>query len=238
MCTVSFYPTVPHKNFILTSNRDEQSLRPTQAPEVYEMNNTKVCFPKDKLAGGSWIAMNNKGRVVCLLNGGFIAHQKQAFHTHSRGKVLRDLISTNDEAFHFFNSQKLENTEPFTLITVDTEPGLIESLSEFIWDGKDKHFRHLETDKAYIWSSSTLYNEAIRKKRRKWFDSFLKTKNINQSKLFDFHSGEHTSNTSYNLIMERENNLKTVSITQIDNAVGLTMNYTDLLNNKSYCQKL
>ena len=56
MCTVTFYPN--NNEYILTSNRDEVKHRPTLAPKKYNINNQEITFPKDEVAGGTWIATN------------------------------------------------------------------------------------------------------------------------------------------------------------------------------------
>lgn len=234
MCTVSYIPPTKKSSFVLTSNRDEKEFRPTLPPEIYPYGNCKLVFPKDEKAGGSWIAMNDKGNINCLLNGGFVAHQKQEYHTKSRGTILLDFTTSALSIHEYFAKIDLGNVEPFTIVALRQSNGTIQDFSEFIWDGNDKHFRQLDINSPYIWSSVTLYNQEHRKTRREWFEQFYKEhkSNITKEKIFDFHSGNHTNDTSINLIMQREGGLKTVSITQVS-ALGQTlqMNYSDLLNN-------
>ncbi|GAF03309.1 DUF6695 family protein [Saccharicrinis fermentans] len=63
--------------------------------------------------------MSNHRRVVCLLNGAFVPHVKQVFHTHSRGKVLIDAAKTSLNPEVLFSAESLAYTEPFTLLTID-----------------------------------------------------------------------------------------------------------------------
>lgn len=50
-------------------------------------------------------------------------------------------------------------------------------------------------------------------------------------KIMNFHSGNHSNDNSINVIMQREGDLKTVSITQVSASVyGVKMSYFDLLN--------
>ncbi len=70
MCTVTYLP-LGNNNFILTSNRDETPLRKTIPPKEYDENGVELTYPKDELAGGTWIGLSDKNRLVCLLNGGF-----------------------------------------------------------------------------------------------------------------------------------------------------------------------
>lgn len=232
MCTVSYIPY--KKKFILTSNRDEKVHRATIPPVVYHQGNVELCFPKDLQAGGSWIALNSKGRLSCLLNGGLVAHEKQSFHTKSRGKVLLDLASSEQNVGEFFPRKDLSNVEPFTIVTIDRRGTEIIDFNEFIWDGIKKHFRILDKTRPYIWSSVTLYDEKIRKQRRKWFQQFMTDHReiISPEDVFNFHSGQHTSDQDNNLVMDRKQGLKTVSITQVyQNGSGPVMKYFDLTQN-------
>ncbi len=217
MCTVSYIPGRNKSDFVLTSNRDEKVYRPTLAPKVYDAGNKKLCFPKDEIAGGSWIALNNYGRLCCLLNGAFVAHKKKSIYAQSRGNVLIELASSDKNPERYFAEKNLSNVEPFTIITVENNDQGIIHFSEFVWDGNSKHFRQLDSEKPQIWSSVTLYTPENRQMRKQWFNSFLKERNgsITPENIFEFHSGTHIEDNSINVIMEREGGLKTVSITQI-----------------------
>jgi uncharacterized protein with NRDE domain len=237
MCTVTYIPPTEERGFILTSNRDEKEFRPTISPATYLHNDIKLAYPKDEKAGGSWIAVNENNKVCCLLNGAFVAHQKQEFHTLSRGTILLEFTASDLTVHEFFASKELRNVEPFTIVTIEQTKQKIEKLTEFVWDGRDKHFRQLDKNTQYIWSSVTLYNDEHRKLRKEWFAKFyaeFKNK-ITPEKILSFHSGEHTSDNSINVIMQREGGLKTVSITQVSPENGqLKMSYTDLLNNSNH----
>lgn len=218
---------------MLTSNRDEKSVRPTVAPKIYSVNGKHICFPKDEKAGGSWIAASSGGRLCCLLNGAFVAHQKKANYTQSRGTVLTELVSSDLNPEVFFQQKNLTDVESFTIVTIEIKNEEIGHFSEFIWDGNTKHIRQLNPNEPYIWSSVTLYSSEHRELRKQWFYRFLKINNgnVTPEKIIEFHSGIHTSDPSINLIMEREGDLKTVSITQvIPGEEKLAMRYFDLHN--------
>ncbi|NJN26754.1 MAG: NRDE family protein [Cyclobacteriaceae bacterium] len=72
MCTVSYIPASDNSSFALTSNRAEKVFRPTLPPVVTWHNGTKLAFPRDEKAGGSWIAINEDGRVCCPIQWGRI----------------------------------------------------------------------------------------------------------------------------------------------------------------------
>jgi len=234
MCTVSFIPDKDNGGFVLTSNRDEIAYRATDVPKVYKINKKELCFPKDVVAGGSWIAMNNKGRVVCLLNGAFVNHQKKPKYAQSRGNILIELVSSDKTPNQYFSGKDFTEIEPFTIVAIEKKGSKISHFSEFIWDGSDKHFRQPDSGKPQIWSSVTLYSPEIRQLRKQWFRTFLAENegNISPEKILEFHSGNHIEDNSINVIMQRKGGLKTVSISQVRTArESLNMKYFDLHNN-------
>lgn len=233
MCTVTYIPPTENNSFILTSNRDEKMQRETIPPAVYLINDTKVCFPKDIKGGGSWIAANNKGRLCCLLNGAFVKHTKQPFHLQSRGKILLEMTTYSGNILNYFIEKNLADVEPFTLINIEQDSGNIKIMHEFIWDGIQKHNSELDINIPKIWSSATLYSQNHRELRNNWFKKFLadNINKINPQMVYDFHSGEHSSDQSVNLLMQRKGGLKTVSITQIVPAENnFLIKYSDILN--------
>lgn len=92
MCTVTYLP-LGNNNFILTSNRDETPLRKTVLPKEYLENGVELTYPKDLLAGGTWIGLSEKKRLVCLLNGGFETHERKTPYKMSRGVLVKKILS-------------------------------------------------------------------------------------------------------------------------------------------------
>jgi len=228
MCTVTFIP-FESNTFILTSNRDEAPGRETLPPEKYKVDNVELLFPKDKVAGGSWIGVSEKKRLICLLNGGFTAHERAESYRMSRGIIVTEFLTSNDveasiKKFDF------KGIEPFTIILVQWQRHL--QLHELVWDGNKAHF----TEKSlipHIWSSSLLYSQAMKDKRENWFESFLKkTKKPSEKELLMFHKTAGDTNLESRLVMDR-GFVKTKSITQVvynDNN-ELKMRYEDLQQN-------
>ena len=95
MCTVTFIPHTAD-GFILTSNRDESPFRKTIPPGKYRVKESELVFPKDEVAGGTWFGYNQKGRLICLLNGGFTAHERESEYRMSRGVIVTDLLTTDN----------------------------------------------------------------------------------------------------------------------------------------------
>lgn len=228
MCTITFTPISNH-GFILTSNRDEAPGRETLPPEIYNEDGVKLLYPKDAVAGGTWIGVSDRKRVASLMNGGFVAHEPKQSYRKSRGVVLKDILRSNDlkseiEQYNF------QDIEPFTVILVDWNDGV--GLFKLVWDGEKYHFSE-EPLAPQIWSSSPLYPEVLKIKREKWFSEFLfKTIRPSEDELLNFHKTSGVGDCNSSLVMNREY-VKTKSITQIvKNNDAISMRYEDLQTDK------
>jgi uncharacterized protein with NRDE domain len=55
---------------VITSNRDEQLIRPSAIPpKNYTVNGKNVILSQRSKAGGTWYVVDEKGTVLVLLNG-------------------------------------------------------------------------------------------------------------------------------------------------------------------------
>ena len=226
MCTVTFIPK-PDLGFILTSSRDEAPGRDTFPPKIYVEENVKLLYPKDAVAGGTWIGTSER-RAVTLMNGGFVAHERKTFYKRSRGLVVKDLLKT-ENFNHEIAAYDYSGIEPFTVIIVSWETGL--QLFQLVWDGTDYHFQE-ERLAPKIWSSSPLYPVDLKNKRETWFSDFLlKAALPSESGMLRFHKTAGEGDLASNLIMDR-GLVRTKSITQIlKKKTTVEMRYEDLQTN-------
>ncbi|ARV07415.1 hypothetical protein BTO04_12260 [Polaribacter sp. SA4-10] len=233
MCTVTFLP-LGNNDFILTSNRDETPLRKTIPPTSYDENGVELIYPKDELAGGTWIGISDKKRLVCLLNGGFEKHQRNQYYKMSRGVIVKKVLSA-DDGIDFINDFDFTEIEPFTIVLVDWE-NKIETY-EFVWDGKIKHITKLEQEPK-IWSSSTLYADEMKTLRKEWFVNWLNNNNeFHQDKILEFHQNEKLGTPDISLKMKRSF-VETVSVTSVKKiASAIEMTYLDLLTTNKVQKK-
>lgn len=228
MCTVTYIPT--NEGFVLTSSRDEKKQRLTFSPKAYIHDGKTLIYPKDEIAGGTWIASNTNSRIACLLNGAFEKHEPKKSYRKSRGLILLESF-TYDRIADFITKINLLDIEPFTLLLIDLIPTF--NFTEIRWDGIKKHVTHIQKHESKIWSSATLYDKNIRSEREKWFREWIVFYQTSHDKnIFTFHNQKHSDSIGNDIIMARENGLQTVSVTQIkytDN--NLLFSYTDLINN-------
>lgn len=231
MCTVTFIPT--SKGFCFTSSRDEKSSRSTIYPAQYSHKKINLIYPKDELAGGTWIAMSENGRTACLLNGAFIAHQKKESYVKSRGVILLESFQYSN-ILEFKKNVDLQNIEPFTLLLLDYRNSSLNHFFEFIWDGKTKHFKELSKTENQIWSSATLYNSEVQGNRKKLFDNWILEHYLEEDKqILNFHNRKHGLKKSEDIVMIGDGDLKTLSISEIQlSNQNVTFNYHDILKNQ------
>lgn len=223
MCTVTFIPT-SNTSFVLTSSRDEAPNRKTIAPQEYHVNGADLVFPKDEVAGGTWIGASSEKRLICLLNGGFTAHERAASYRMSRGIIVTDLL-TSENFVAAVQAYRFDGIEPFTIVCVDWNKTL--QVYELVWDGTTVHFAEKPL-KPLIWSSSLLYSEAMKEKRVSWFTDLLKIHSApSEATMLKFHKTAGDGDATSDVIMDR-GFVKTKSITQFSKATKNAMRYEDL----------
>lgn len=223
MCTVTFIAT--SNGFVISSNRDEKITREKAiSPKSYAINGKQIIFPKDQKAGGTWIA-HTENKVVVLLNGAQEKHKVKPFYRKSRGLIVVEMASSNN-SLEYWHDVDLQEIEPFTIILFENN-----KLYQLQWNELEKCLKELSTAYNHIWSSSTLYSKKIRDQRTKWFNNFLKKNpNPNENEILDFHQFTEIDNVNFGLQINRNNLLKTISITQclvFENKIQ--MSYLDLL---------
>lgn len=233
MCTVTFVP-LKDRSFI-TSNRDEKAVRPKAiAPAVYAGHQATLLYPKDAAANGTWIAMNQNGHAAVLLNGAFVKHEPEYPYRRSRGLVFLDIIAAT-EPVDWFAEMNLYKIEPFTIIIF-----LEGKLYECRWDGAKKHYLRLQENQQHIWSSATLYPDEVIAKRKQWFSQWQdRYPNPAQEDIFSFHRFAGDGNKENDVLMNRDDEMLTVSITGMEiNAEKGIMRYLDLSDGRTVSGEL
>ena len=232
MCTVSF--VFSNGKSILTHNRDEKVARPSAInPQKYTVNNKNIYFPKDQKAGGTWYAVAENGTVLVLLNGADEKHQLKPSYRKSRGLIVLDLISSNSP-IEEWNLIDLSDIEPFTIVLFQNK-----ELSQLRWNEVEKSTLNLDVNQSYIWSSSTLYPKEIREHRAEIFQNFIALNEISAKKLFQFHRYAKEDDQENGLIINRNNEMKTLSITQtIIQENKVVLSYHDLQNQEEFTNSI
>ncbi|CAM1367680.1 NRDE family protein [Tenacibaculum xiamenense] len=228
MCTVTFLP-LGDNNFILTSNRDENPKRKTIAPKDYVESGVKLTYPKDELAGGTWIGVSEKHRLICLLNGGFKKHKREKSYKMSRGIIVK-LLLTTESAVNEINHFSFEGVEPFTIVLVEWLEELM--IYELVWDGEKKHFKKID-NKPHIWSSSTLYDEVMKEERKEWFAQWLNENSVfEKENIIAFHRNDTKGTPETAVKMKREFVETTSTTCIVKNKTKISLEYISEVNSE------
>lgn len=213
MCTLTYLPTPT--GYLLTSSRDESVERASAIFPIHKkVGDTTVLMPQDPLGGGSWIAVDYDGNTACLLNGAFENHERQLPYSKSRGLVLLDSFKFS-AIEEFAEAYNFEGIEPFTLICFRHKGK--GALHQIQWDAQQVHHQELSISLPQIWSSVTLYNQAMRQKRSGWFREWLTKKpdfTAGNIMHFHLHGGEGDPEIDFKMI--RDHILQTVSLSCVE----------------------
>jgi hypothetical protein len=120
----------------LFCNRDESRTRkPALPPTLQRRAGVRFIAPTDADAGGSWIAVNEFGLALCLLNyypadGG----PRCVVAAPSRGLLLVSLIDSRSgaEAAKKLRKTSLESYRPFLLLVLEPSKPVV----QHAWDGR------------------------------------------------------------------------------------------------------
>ncbi len=132
MCTVSWLPAPG--GYTLCFNRDERHTRgPALPPEHRVAAGRAFLAPYDSDHGGTWLAVNDAGLTLALLNRYGPRRGTAMGPARSRGLVILELIGAGGvtAALQALERADLRHTAPFVLVAL--EPDRPPRLAE--WDG-------------------------------------------------------------------------------------------------------
>ncbi len=232
MCTVTYVPTT--EGFYFTSNRDEAPGRSPDHLSEQTLSALPILFPKDKGAGGTWIAVSGDERLICILNGAFERHQRQLPYRRSRGLMALDFFYFDDTQ-QFIRRYTFTNMEPCTMVIWDRG-----QLIDLRWDGEKLHQQKLNGQEAHIWSSATLYTQEAQQKRTQWFADWRRQHPVpNRAAIRSFHANAGDGDPFNDVVMNRANIVRTVSTTLITHRPGSwSVNYHELLSDQEDSKRL
>lgn len=234
MCVVSYLPKAGG-GYVLTSNRDEKPQRgQSLPPRRFRMAKRNLYYPMDPLKGGTWIVTNDKGRSLCLLNGGLQAHQPEPPYRISRGQMILELCILDElaEASELYN---FDGIEPFTLVVIEagSQANRLESWS---WNGEKLLKQKHDQSSPHLWCSSTLYNPRIQQQKNAVFNEWLRTTSEKESEeIVDFHLILNRNEPQKSIRRFPGNEVETLSITSIsENHETKCIRYIDLKQEHEY----
>ena len=154
MCTLTLIPK--ESGYYLAMNRDERTTRGLVAlPVRIEAEGVEAVYPRD-VEGGTWIAANDRGIALALLNWNDTPHSK-AHKIRSRGELIPELIrfGSHRGVDTAFKQLDLNGILPFRLVGVFP---LEQEILEWRWnlERQDSQLHEWETRQ---WFSSSLSDE-------------------------------------------------------------------------------
>ncbi len=112
----------PDGGFEAFFNRDERRTRlPASAPRERIVDGTRIVAPEDGDFGGTWLAANEWGVVVALLNGAPAEPTDRAADWTSRGLLVHALAGSRStpDAMGRLDRTDLQPFRPFVLVLLD-----------------------------------------------------------------------------------------------------------------------
>jgi len=206
MCTVTWIYEGP--GYHLFCNRDEKhTRRPAFKPQLLTLGSLRFLAPIDGDFGGTWIAVNEFGLSLALLNRGPGSPAQL-----SRGLLVMNLIAapTLAEVAERFASSDLSNFAPLTLVGL--EPGLPAAL--FTWDGRERG-APADADPYMPLVSSSVDPERCESQRRATLERIrAKSPALRPGALLAFHRSHAPVAGAHSVCMHRDD-AQTVSFTWV-----------------------
>jgi hypothetical protein len=157
MCTASWLHD--ESGYWLFFNRDEKrDRRQAHPPEKRTVRGVRYLAPVDGDFGGTWIAVNEFGLSVCLLNRYGSVTERLDDGGTSRGLLVNALVDAHsrDEVIARLRETDLDRFRPFSVLVF--MPG--EAVAVMAWDGRSLAQCDADTSRVPFVSSSVLGVEA------------------------------------------------------------------------------
>lgn len=219
MCTMTVIRT-PKEALRIAFNRDELHTRPLGSPPRIERFGTRVAvLPRDTQSSGTWIAVNDAGLILGLLN----ASPSHAIGCRSRGLIIPSVLGKTlaAEAIDEALSLSLNDFPAFRLIAIDRG-----EIGQLIYDGQRTRFSISAVDRPLLFTSSGLGDHLVQHPRQRLFQAML-AEHPTPAAQDAFHAHRWPDQPHLSVNMSRAD-ARTVSITTIETGgSGMAMEYTD-----------
>ncbi len=112
------YGVHPEYPLVVAGNRDEFHARPTRDADWWH-DQTDVLGGRDLEAGGSWLAINLKGRFAAVTN--YRDRERPVGSKTSRGALISDFLASDSDPAGWLTSIDAEAYAGFNLLVADNE---------------------------------------------------------------------------------------------------------------------
>jgi hypothetical protein len=214
---------VKEDGYELFFNRDERkSRRRAELPTSQSNHGVQYLSPTDTDAGGTWIASNQFGVTVCLLN----HYQFEQIETYkkwtSRGEIVRRFASTSSlsNAEELFDTLDLGDYRAFRMFIIDH----LGDNRLCVWDG---HSARIERDLKTPKSSSSVDAKHVKSVRKDLFASLNLVESKKVEDYINYHSSHLPTRSKESVCMHRDD-ASTVSLSHVSvSSEGIRFRYAD-----------
>lgn len=221
MCTMTWF--VKEGGYELFFNRDERVSRShADLPSLQVQDDIAYLSPTDADAGGTWIAANQFGVTVCLLN----HYQFEQIETYkqwtSRGEIVRQFATTESLAGvdQQFAKMELDDYRAFRMFIIDR----FGNNRLCVWDG---HQARVEVDVDTPKSSSSVDAKHVKQVRKNLFNNMGLAESQDCKKFLEFHASHKPGKSQESVCMHRPD-ANTVSLSYVDvSGDGINFSYAD-----------
>jgi transport and Golgi organization protein 2 len=233
MCTVTLVPTLgptgAPNGIRVVCNRDESRSRPVALPPVHKVfDRCRAVMPVDVVSGGTWIAVNDSGLMMTLLNKNPGDMRGAAFPGRvSRGGIIPALLCADSLAGACVAVHSLDASAypPFRLVIADTT-----DYAEVTGDGSGLAIQYQPMTRPVMFTSSGLGDAWVAGPRHELFDGWFGDDRGAWAQLQDdLHRHRWDDRPELSVNMSRED-AATVSVTVVEITGGsavLTYNPTE-----------
>ncbi|MHC4429589.1 MAG: NRDE family protein [Planctomycetota bacterium] len=211
MCTLTWHDA--SDGYQIFFNRDERRERkPEMPPAIRRCGDTRFVAPLDGDHHGTWIAVNEYGLSVCLLNGFPAAGARDREEYTSRGRLPMTAIGQRSTAgvATWLRTVDLARYRPFVLVVF--EPENIGLLAQ--WSGVSIDVVAGRPHEQPLVSSS-FYTEQVRRSRTAVFRDLMRPGSALSATHLEFHRSHRPSAGPHSPCMHRDE-AATVSFSRID----------------------
>lgn len=224
MCTVTVIPSF--EGWRLVCNRDEQRTRAVATPpSLHAIGRRRVVMPVDPPSGGTWIAINDAGVAMVLVNLNETAPLGSGVRATSRGLVIPSLagVASLDELRDRVEVFDTMPFSPFRLVALDRERCVAWRSTA----GRMQAIAESPIAAPLFFTSSGLGDALVEGPRRALFVERLFTR-ASPSEQDAFHAHAWSDRPHLSVCMARED-ARTVSVTTLELRSGrATVNYREI----------
>ena len=213
MCTVSVIP-IGRARLRVGFSRDELRTRPAGLPpRAQTFGGRRAILPLDGSGGGTWLAVNDAGLILFLLNYNPQPADVLPPGPRSRGRIIPSLLHHESAQSAADAAGELHTTDygPFRVVMFDPT-----SYRQLVWDGQRLLQISLPFQReAMLFTSSGLGDALVQRPRCELFDEMITPGGRTAGRQDEFHAHRWPDRPQLSVCMDRPE-ARTVSYTTVE----------------------